>query len=129
MRVPAHACSCAPLPAPQEAKEKARAVFSGEVIKIEPWYVGKKVTVKVDRVWKGEVTETTAVITYSDLACCGYSFKEKNSYLIYTHKSENAEHNGVSDGVNSCSRTKELSKASEDLKALGEGEAPKKNKN
>ena len=119
---PALACSCAPPPAPSQARDNATAVFSGKASKVETSETQKKVTIKVDKVWKGEVFETTLVTTCSNGACCGYGFTEGESYLIYAYK---AEHH-TDYRVTLCSRTTRLADAKSDLQELGEGKAPQK---
>ena len=52
-------------------------------------------------------------------AACGYHFEEGQGYLVYAYGKEE------SFKVDLCSQTKLLSKASEDLALLGNGDRPK----
>jgi len=116
---------------------RAAAVFSGEVIAEEYQEVkdgedaGAKVLtvrIKVERWWKGkgtnEVTMYTSVTKFPDGTTRSYAedfrFQKGESYLIYAF--------GLEDKLRTseCSRTKQLSKADEDLRQLGEGRAPVK---
>ena len=122
---PAHACSCIPPRPPLEALERADAVFSGDVISIsEPkglfgsWLASSTdpVTVefRVHSVWKGEIHETLFIQTAWSSASCGFEFVQDERYIVYAREG----------WVSLCSRTRSIDKASEDLKALGEGPAP-----
>lgn len=121
-----HACSCAePLPV-EEAFERATHVFSGEVVDvIDPRAKQRyrstadpvEVVVKVDRVWKGEVTARMSVSTALSSVSCGYPFEKGESYLIYASDLWETD-------TNLCSRTAKWSDADEDLFALGEGADP-----
>ena len=114
----AAACSCMEPGPPAQELENADAVFSGKVVKVEPFTEGfqkLRVTFELDRVWKGlaegdRVTLTTA----ADSATCGYPFEKGKSYLVYAY-GEEGELTGTL-----CSRTALLKEAKEDLEALGE---------
>ncbi|MBS4175459.1 hypothetical protein [Bacillus sp. FJAT-49736] len=120
------ACSCAMKNQPQEKWKKSIAVFQGKVIKKktkstsfftsssdDPVYV----TFQVQKVWKGVNSRTVTIKTAISGASCGYDFRKNIEYVVYA-KEENDKL-----VVNLCSRTEELSKASEDINYLGK---PKK---
>lgn len=116
----AQACSCAPPPPPPQALERAAAVFSGKVTKIEQVNdFSKRVTIALDRTWKGVEGAEVAVYTASNGAACGYGFKEGESYLIYTYKTDRGQETNI------CTRTRGIADAAEDIKALGEGKPAK----
>ncbi len=104
---------------PKQALESSSAVFSGKVLKIENKNDHKSIIFQVNRWWKGYPEELIWLTTAVPPATWGYPLKEGKEYLVYTTNNERVYE------VNICSRTKELSKASEDLKELGEGRLPK----
>jgi hypothetical protein len=126
----AHACSCAMPPGSQkERAERAlsdsEAVFSGEVVRIDrpsgPMQSSGDLETDTFRVlesWKGPEGGTLEVKTPVADMSCGYPFEEGREYLVYaSEKPQSLE-------VYLCGETKPLSKAKEDLAALGEGEKP-----
>jgi hypothetical protein len=118
------ACSCAPPPEPKKALEQAKAVFLGEVTKIEEDGQNRTVTVKVERWWKGGDTAEVTVSTAKDGAACGYGFQKGMKYLVYATGGEKDKPLRAS----LCSRTRpsEAAEKAGDFKELGEGAAPKK---
>jgi hypothetical protein len=124
---PALACKCK-LQTVDEAKQDAVAIFEGRVTSIvdEPksesnMFPGKTVTIALVRTWRGlENQEAVSVRTGESGAMCGYGFEVGASYLVYAA--------GESDKllVTSCSRTRPLGEANEDLAALGAGVTPVK---
>ncbi|MEM8487319.1 MAG: hypothetical protein AAF564_17330 [Bacteroidota bacterium] len=116
----AYACSCIAPPGPLEAMSEADFVFSGTVetvIPVDKEY-GKNILVKLRVLsqWKGGLSEEVFVETADNSAACGYNFERKKSYLVY-----GSVHEGVMT-TNICTRTTSLDNASEDLRALGDGE-------
>lgn len=118
--VPAWACFCEELAEVPEALDQADAVFAGTVIAIEepeesPWL---KVTIQVSTTWKGVSTPTTVVYD-SPLTRCRVGFEEGESYLVYAVA-------GTEPGnplqTSTCTRTRALAEATEDLEALGPGQ-------
>ncbi len=118
----ASACSCVPPGPPLESLEQSTAVFAGKVTEVEgevsdTGFFGGELTAtfEVTRYWKGVSSSTVQVTTASTGAACGYYFQEGESYLVYAH--------GVTDdlSVNSCSRTRLMENATEDLQELGPG--------
>jgi hypothetical protein len=124
---PALACKCR-LQTVAEAKQEAVAIFEGRVSAIvdEPKteanpFPGKSVTLSLVRTWRGfENQEAVTLRTAESSATCGYGFEVGQTYLVYAA--------GETDKllVTSCSRTRLLSEASEDLAALGAGVTPVK---
>jgi hypothetical protein len=78
----------------------------------------RAVKLAVVRAWKGVESETVEVLTASDGAACGYAFVQGGSYLVYA----SAESDGLR--VNSCSRTRSMADAGEDMAVLGMGATP-----
>jgi hypothetical protein len=124
---PAQACKCM-LPPVEAAREDSTAVFEGRVLSIEdvppakdaPGIGEKVVTLAVVRTWKGlERDERITVSTNAESAACGYNFAKDTSYLVYARSGEDTKLN-----VSSCSRTKPLADAAEDLQVLGAGSTP-----
>jgi hypothetical protein len=124
---PALACSCV-LPTVAQAKEAAVAIFEGRVTSIVDAPESgvdtspeQSVTLVVARSWRSlENQQTVTLRTAKSGATCGYAFALGTSYLVYA---------GGEPGkllVSSCSRTRLLSEASEDLAALGGGVTPTK---
>jgi hypothetical protein len=115
----ASACTCAAFPGSQQeqterALEKSSAVFSGEVVEISG---GEPATVsfRVSEVWKGPEQGTLEVTTSRQESACGYSFKERKEYLVYTYGKEEPFKTDL------CTETKPLSEATPDFEALGDG--------
>jgi hypothetical protein len=107
----AMACSCARPGSPREELRRRDAVFSGEVTSINR----EKIEFKVEKFWKGPRAKWIS-IKY-ELSTCTYVFVVGKKYLVYAFGKEILE-------TNICTRTKELDKASDDLKELGEGKEP-----
>lgn len=113
------------------------AVFSGkalEVMYLEP--DGKyleppiRVTFEVSEVWEGPVRNTISVSTiYNKFSCEGYYFKQGQHYLVAA-KSITLDNSKASiaevEGLPLCGGTSTLENASENIKAFGEGQRPKK---
>ncbi len=128
----ASACSCAGGGSKKEMVEWALshpgAVVSGEVIDVEKGSFSSSVTIRVSEVWKGPQRETLEVSTPSYGAACGYPFKEGQEYLVYAYWGNQGKPPRPALKVDSCSGTKPLSEAGEDLALLdklGNGEDPK----
>ncbi len=121
----AFACKCAGHSV-SDALAEATAVFEGHVVSIEDFSEGsepvvakKKVTLSVVRVWKDlEDTETVSVTTHAESAACGFHFERGESYLVYAQRAD------AGFTVHSCSRTRPMADASEDLAQLGGGVTP-----
>src|ERR1044071_8859635 len=119
----------------EDAYERARAVFIGKVVKIEPFITEldadgsrfDKVTFKVEYSWKGAgfqefgLPEFVVLLEVSELSKLGIepsfptvSFSENKTYLVFAEERPDKK-NLV---VGFLSRTKPLWDASEDLKEL-----------
>ena len=121
---PARACSCiAEVPLCQSFWQ-ADVVFTGEVLTFErldpEQFFSKRIArVRVDRVWRGEVTGVVNVSTGAGGGDCGYSFRRGQQYVIYAHEGARGTLS-----TNICTPTKLLSKASADLEYFKGLDAP-----
>ena len=148
----AYACSCARPGSPSEELARVPMVFAGEVVSTWTFYdyFGQEINppgvvdyfretseldfrdyvstragsllflaqqnatllaeFKVDTVWKGPLYETVFVQTSAYGESCGIGFAEGAEYLFYSS--------------HSCSRTRPLDYAQQDLEELGEGRVP-----
>lgn len=109
------ACTCVPNPPPREALEQADAVFVGEVVGIEELggeFPLRRVTLRVERPFKGVFVETVAVLTAQGEIGCGFPFERGLRYLVYAYQDGGALH------ASFCSRTARLEDAEADLIAL-----------
>ena len=112
------ACSCIQPASPQESLEQSTAVFSGKVINIDiPSEIVSsadpvKVTFEVSKIWKGHDYKTLVLTTERSGISCGYSFKKNEEYIVYAYGEEDSL------STNTCSRTKLLARAQEDLQEL-----------
>jgi hypothetical protein len=109
----AMACGCQQSGSPREELKRVDAVFSGEVINVN-W---EKIEFKVEKIWKGPRTKRISVKHRDELSDCTYVFVVGKKYLVYAFGKEVL-------ATHICTRTKELDKASDDLKELGEGKEP-----
>ena len=119
----AFACDCAPTANVQRSLAQSASVFTGRVLKVTQGNVSactdkNKVAFEVDRVFKGVKSRILVVETGTSGSCCGVTFKEGETYLVYARKFQE----GLS--TNNCTRTAEVSLAKKDLEELGEGEKP-----
>ncbi|MCB1555515.1 MAG: hypothetical protein KDJ14_17085 [Xanthomonadales bacterium] len=114
----AAACSCASLPTVQSEVDLSTHVFRGKVLQsavpVQYPEANLEYTFRVDEVWKGSTDSVQVVSAGIDGALCGRSYEVGVEYVVFT--SGNAD--------SSCSRTKKLSDAQEELAALGDGQAP-----
>ncbi len=123
----ASACQCTMLPGSQDAERAladSEAVFSGEVVKIDPpspWKSSATIetdTFRVSEVWKGPEQRTLEVHTALFGASCGYPFEEGQEYLVYAYTGKQ----GLE--VDLCNGTQRLTEAETDLEVLGAGKKP-----
>ncbi len=104
------ACSCAFNDEPvemqiQKAFADSEAVFSGEVISIEPKdEFTLSIKIKTSQVWKGEELEEFTVNTANQSAMCGYYFVVGRKYLVYANQSDEVLM------TTNCSRTANFNK-------------------
>lgn len=126
----ASACSCElpqwNVPLKQqvgEAWQKSRAVFSGRVLEIltnpDTFYVVVKL--RVEKTWKGALTEEVSIVTGRGGGDCGFRFTVGEIYLVYAYGSDKSQL-----ATNICQRTATIKEAAEDVKILGGGKAPSK---
>jgi hypothetical protein len=125
--ITASACTC-DLPSPGktakqlvfEARKQATAVFAGEVVEViaDPQMGYLKVKLRVEKLWKGVLTNEVIVVTGRGGGDCGYRLEVGARYLMFAYGDE------VKLETNICQRTKGLAHAVEDLKLLGKGKLP-----
>ena len=117
------ACMCVPPPPPAEAAERAGAVFTGTVQSIDDGTLStggsvlpvRRVHLAIDRAWRGvEAGDSVVVITSYSEAACGYSFAVGRAYLVYSVRDASGTWT-----TTTCSRTRTIDEAVEDLAALG----------
>lgn len=119
------ACTCVPLPQPEQAFSEATLVFSGTVVGFsdaDSTDFMMFVNFEVRRVWKGpanghQEVQTAGYEGVPNTAACGYPFQVGETYLVYAHAYG-------PDGeieASTCTRTRLVADASEDLAFLGEG--------
>lgn len=131
----ASACSCL-MPGPgvslktqvREAKTSATAIFTGKVVsirfsdeKMDGQPVKAYAKIAVTRSWKGPLSEFIEVETANICCLCGVTFEDGKTYIIYSNSTD-----PTSLGVNSCSRTAQITTKSPDEKYLGKARKPKK---
>ncbi len=97
-----------------EELKAATSVFSGRAIKVSEAEGRRVAEFDVERVWKGAVSRRQSVRTGTHLY--GSRFKEGETYLVYAFGEKELS-------TSSCTRTKPLRSASQDLAELGEGQA------
>ena len=113
---------------PQEAYERATAVFAGKVVTVTTLYnpptrlSGKtpylEVRLEVEKSWKLIDRQEITIVTENVIPnTCG-SFSQGETYLIYADSLNDIFY------VSSSSRTNRLADAGEDLKVLGEARLP-----
>lgn len=116
----AEACSCVMPPAPKVALGTASAVFTGKVVRVDPAPDKHQIVARfeVSRWWKGGGSAHTNVSTVEAGSMCGVTFAVGEEWMIYAE--------GAADGLSAglCSRTRTISEAKDDKKALGTGKAP-----
>ena len=108
----AFACQCVGVKSVGVSLESSAAVFAGRVKKI----YGTRITFVVDRSWKGKVPAEIMLYTPAQSTACGYEFEGGQPYLVYAY-SEGKERLAT----DTCTRTKRLAEAEDDLTELGEG--------
>jgi hypothetical protein len=117
------ACRCRPPGPPKDEAAKSDAVFIAKITRVdEPGEFDRSVELEVVSIYKGEVEKKLTLYTGRDSAGCGYEFEKGKSYIIYAQKSQRG-----ADGeekvlyTNTCTRTKPLDEAKEDIEGLGKG--------
>jgi len=124
------ACSCAGPPSVEKQFDMMSAVFSGTVVSmIDPpqkriMSSADPVTIvfDVDKVWKGEVTESTKVYTAMGGESCGYEhFEIGQQFLVLANSTDEGQ---LLTGM--CTATMKLSAAQHEIASLGDGYLPLK---
>lgn len=119
----AKACSCMDSGPPCQAYWPASAVFTGQVIEVTTFisdqenfrgYAQKLIRFAVSQTFRGVSGMTVEAITGNGGGDCGYPFKVGQSYLVYAYSDQKSGKLHAS----TCSRTRLLSEASEDLEYL-----------
>ncbi|HVP38382.1 MAG TPA: hypothetical protein VMS93_04285 [Candidatus Saccharimonadales bacterium] len=119
----AKACSCGPPPAVLDEWAMADVVFEGTVLgrhnplsshpsRIRSSAEPVEYRFRVTRIWKGTLSDTTAVWSAAMSASCGYPFQVGQSYLVYSESHESQLRAGA------CGNTKPLDQAADDQRAL-----------
>ena len=136
---PSNVTRCFAPGSPTKELKKATAVFSGKVVRRDfvveetaPGEIGWRVVMKiaVGRVWKGDIATEVTLYTSEVHLINGltriygdhFKFDEGKQYLVYAF----GELDRLS--TDTCTRTREMSQADDDLKELGDGHAPKTRK-
>jgi hypothetical protein len=108
------ACQCVETRSVAHSVESSDAVFSGRVLKI----YGTRIGFAVERSWKGVNEPELTIYTPAQSTACGYQFEEGQDYLVYAYSQ-----GGERLGTDTCTRTRKLAEAKEDLTELGNGKA------
>jgi hypothetical protein len=115
--MPVIACDCFEILSHREEFRKSKAVFIGEVVKIEislpkvrekiPEWVrnelGDRITFRVIKSWKGSKTKKEVWSDIMHLFCAGWDFKVGEKYLVYARRN-----NDLLMGAEYCFRTRPL---------------------
>jgi hypothetical protein len=115
-----YACSCAASSSAQNL-ERSDAVFLGRVIDLggtQNRDVGKvrEYTFTVEKAWKGQVTKNITIFSNDGAgASCGFKFKNKESYLVYSFLGDNGELE-----TNLCAGNMDYQNAKSELSSLGQ---------
>lgn len=101
-----------------QARDKSKAVFSGEVVEViqNPQVFYVEVRFKVENSWKQVRTDELIIRTGRGGGDCGYNFEVGQRYLVYAYGSDETRLE-----TNICQRTRRLADAGEDLRLLGKG--------
>lgn len=127
-------CLCGSGRSPKEALARADAVFTGRVESIEVIpddqaerkyrWARTKVTFRLMQSWKGAPALHIDVYTGLGSNDCGYPFVRGSNYLVYADRMMGEGVSTTKLSTTLCDRTREYSKAREDLHALGAGHKP-----
>jgi hypothetical protein len=115
----ARACECASSGPPCQNVFSADAVFAGTVQNIadapdrNPPYRQLSVAFAQVTPFRGMQGTTATLFTTDSTSSCGYPFKQGERYLVYAHRTKDGNLE-----VGSCSRTRPLADATEDLQFL-----------
>jgi hypothetical protein len=120
---PAHGCLCngrSRKSAFNHARKKATVIFVARAIDVHNGitngeFPGWRVKLKVDRYWKGQVTEEMVVFTGPG-DCAAY-FRVGDDYLVFAYVSDDDRHLYT----DVCMQTGSVSLTADHLKRLGKG--------
>jgi hypothetical protein len=115
----AHACSCVPPQPPLEAAARASAVFEGRSFAAVREGNLVRYEFEVLRVWKGETPARVTITSAVSSSACGRAFETGVPYVVYASGDARGQ---LSDNL--CSRTRQSTRASEDVDVLGAGHSP-----
>jgi len=91
-------------------------VFAGKVTEVD--YRSGRAKFSVQRIWKG--ARVGEIVISSGNSSCDWRFEKGESYLVYAYSLPETR----TYTTHQCTRTGRLADATEDLKVLGEGQAP-----
>jgi len=120
---PLPACSCAVPRPPLESLLLSDWVFSGTVIEVQiinrdPPVLGGTLaaTFQIESLFKGQAGSEIVIHTAIGGAVCGFNFELGQSYLVYAGRG-----GGDKPSTSHCTRTRLLSQANDDIRALRAG--------
>ena len=109
----ARSSECAAVPPVEESYAISSSVFVGKVMMVRERTRNVKVSFKVYKVFKGTLDDVTVALTsFANDMGQRYPFQIEEQYLVFTYLQDGRDHTRL------CTRTKPLSEASEDIKAL-----------
>jgi hypothetical protein len=79
---PALACSCI-ASTPEEHADNAKIIFTGMSKRVDRTLSELTVRFRVSKIFKGDVPRRVTIVTPSDSAACGCSFKEDTRYTVF----------------------------------------------
>lgn len=107
------------IPSFQTAFEQAKTIFAGKVLSVEKNGDTKTFEFEIARYWKGAGKRKVKINVYETSRYQAF-FKKGEKYLVFAGAKEDGKFY-----VARCSRSKEMSEASEDLELLGEAKSPR----
>jgi hypothetical protein len=114
-------CSCAIPPEVPEALKEADAVFVGRVKSLNETDSAKEAVFTVDKVFKGVDGDSMRVMTEKHGKSCGVDFVPGHVFIVYAYLQQDSVVEPVSDEklwTNSCTRTRLLTYAQDDMEIL-----------
>ena len=127
-------CECRRSPSPREEADSADAVLHVRIKRIEidshAWSDSllaesvlrdqqRRLRTEVLQVWKGTIARRVDLFSAEDRDDCGDALEEGREYLVYASRAPNGRLI-----IPYCSRTRPITRAAEDLAALGSGISP-----
>ncbi|HEX2208146.1 MAG TPA: hypothetical protein VHG93_10730 [Longimicrobium sp.] len=115
-------CTCMRPPDAPSALERSTAAFTGTVVAVRDTMIPggqfdrhvRKTTLRVHGVWKGVESATVDVLSANGGSTCDFRLRNDASYLVFAQERDGFLVTWL------CSRTTLLSRAEDDLRALGE---------